>query len=82
MASGSRPGRYSSHSHPSRLMRALAWVVLLTFLAGCTKDVVRGPMDTRHYAVDMAQLDARRMVTNNNNDDNRCGRDTCICTLN
>ena len=63
MASDSRPRNLSSHSRPSPLMRALAWVVLAAFLAGCTKDVVRGPMDTRHYAVDMAQLDARRIVS-------------------
>jgi hypothetical protein len=44
-------------------MRALAWVLLAAFLAGCTKDVVRGPMEPRHYAVDMAQLDARRIVS-------------------
>lgn len=43
-------------------MRVFAWVVLAAFLAGCTKDVVRGPMDTRYYAVDMAQLDSRRIV--------------------
>ena len=45
-----------------RVMRVLAWIVLLAFLAGCSKDVVRGPMETRHYSVNMEQLDAQRIA--------------------
>ena len=45
-------------------MRVLAWIVLATFVAGCTKDLVRGPMDTRNFTVDLERLGARRVVVN------------------
>ena len=50
------------HSRRSPSMRVAAWLVIVAMLAGCTRDVVRGPMDTRHYSVDMDRLDARRIV--------------------
>lgn len=42
--------------------RVLVWFVLLAFLAACTKDVVRGPMDTGRYTVDLERLGARRVL--------------------
>lgn len=59
MRSHSRARPASRHSRP---MRLLAWVVLAALLAGCTKDVVRGPVDTRNYSVDLERLGARRIV--------------------
>ena len=46
--------------HP-RLLRLLAWIVMAAFAVSCTKEVVRGPLGTRHYSLNMDQLDSRRI---------------------
>ncbi len=48
---------------PSRLMRVVAWVALAAFAAACTKQVVRGPLETRHYAVDWENLPSQRIIS-------------------
>ncbi|MCZ6646104.1 MAG: hypothetical protein O7B79_07675 [SAR324 cluster bacterium] len=48
----------------SRLMRALAWLLIVLFAASCTRDVVRGPLEVRRYTVDWDSLPSRRTAVN------------------
>lgn len=52
---------HSSRKHP-RLLRLLAWVVMVAFAVSCTKEVVRGPLGTRHYSLNMDRLDPHRIT--------------------